>query len=158
MYPRRARVEKKKLMKSPSRTLIHGVIAIVGLALSSTRIRAASAIARDDHDTTNDQETTTLRTWRAGFAGRADRAVPRPTAGSNTRRFDLSTGSNSASAVDESTTRICKAKHWRTQWQSSRGTQASSHWWSFQTWFSGWPAIFNGPRIWETHSWRSNLT
>ena len=58
MYPSRATFEKRKVMKSPSRKLIPGVIAIVGLAIELHRIRAASAIARDDDDHNERQQTT----------------------------------------------------------------------------------------------------
>ena len=48
--PSRARVEKQKLMKSPSRKLFHSVIAIIGLACSELhRIRTAGTIAGDDN-------------------------------------------------------------------------------------------------------------
>ena len=46
-------------MKSPSRTLIHGVIAIVGLALSSSAL-AQQAQSQEMTTTTNDQQTATL--------------------------------------------------------------------------------------------------
>ena len=46
-------------MKSPTCTLIHGVIAIVGLALTSTAL-AQQAQSQEMTTTTNDQQTTTL--------------------------------------------------------------------------------------------------
>jgi hypothetical protein len=64
------------------------------------RIRAASAIARDDNHNERSADNYTS-TSGAGLAGCADRAVPRSAPGADSRCFDLSTGSNSASTVDE---------------------------------------------------------
>jgi hypothetical protein len=64
------------------------------------RIRAAGAIARnDDHN----ERPTDNNTGIAGvrFSRRADRVISGPPSGANPSRFDLSTGSNSASTVDE---------------------------------------------------------
>ena len=59
MYPYRAIVEKKKVMKSPSHKLFHAIIAIVGLGLSSTAF-AQQAQSQEMTTTTTDQETTKL--------------------------------------------------------------------------------------------------
>jgi len=59
MYPYRAIVEKKKVMKSPSHKLFHAIIAIVGLALSSTAF-AQQAQSQEMTTTTTDQETPKL--------------------------------------------------------------------------------------------------
>src|SRR4029453_17075194 len=52
MYPPGQGLKSKKLMKSRSRTLIHGVIVIVGLALSST---AFAQQAQSQEMTTTEQ-------------------------------------------------------------------------------------------------------
>ena len=53
MYPPGQELKSKKLMKSRSRKLFHTVIAIIGLASfhrAPPRIRAAGAIASDEHN------------------------------------------------------------------------------------------------------------
>src|SRR6476646_1017250 len=59
IYPSWATVEKTKVMKSPNRKLISSVIAILGLAMSSTAF-AQQAQSQEMTTTTNDQQTTTL--------------------------------------------------------------------------------------------------
>ena len=59
IYPCWATFEKRKVMKSPSHKLILGVIAILGLALSSTAF-AQQAQSQEMTTTTNDQETPKL--------------------------------------------------------------------------------------------------
>ena len=91
-------------MKSRSRKLFHGAIVVIGLASISSvprRVRAASAIARDDDDDNERSTDNYARTAGVGFSRRADRVISGPTSGANARRFDLPTGSNSASTVDE---------------------------------------------------------
>ena len=126
--PSRARVEKQKTYEVTKPQIIswrdshhRSRLALIEFHRC---IRAAGAIARDDNHGANAEACER----RIGFAGRADRPLSRSTPGSDAGCFHLSTGDHPTSAVDGSKQEFERQSSWRTQWQSSRGTQAFRDW------------------------------
>ena len=147
-------------MKSRSRKLFHSAIAIIGLAFVSSGSSAFAQQAQSQvmNTTTSDtQEAPKLSSGELDSLVAPIALYPDPllaqTLAASTYPLEII---QLQQWMDRN--KNLQGKALADAVAKQRGTQAFSDWWSFQTWFSGWPAMFNGRRTWETHSWRSNLT